>query len=176
MPRDQRVQKKSPPSSLESGSRPPLERRSHEATEDYLETIESLIEEKGYAASVDIAERMDVSKPTVTSIVKKLDKQGFLVHEKYRGLKLTPKGKKLAQEMRRKHETLTKFLMLFGIDEMRAKEDAERIEHGLHPNTIEKFRTFTRFVLDNPEVFRRYKAYASRKTVSKSDSASSSSS
>jgi Mn-dependent DtxR family transcriptional regulator len=143
------------------GSRPrrPLERRSGEATEDYLETINALIEEKGFAASVDIAERMSVSKPTVTSIVKKLDKQGFLVHEKYRGLRLTPKGKKLALEMRSKHELLTKFLMLFGVDEARAREDAERIEHGLTPESIEKFRAFTQFALDNPSVVKQFEDY-----------------
>ncbi len=75
------------------------------------------MDEKGYAASVDVAERMNVSKPTVTSIVKKLHKQGFLVHEKYRGMRLTEKGKQLADEMHQKHELLTSFLMLFGVDE-----------------------------------------------------------
>src|SRR5438552_493250 len=92
-------------------------RKSEEATEDYLETINSLIAEKGYAASVDIAERMRVSKPTVTSIVKKLDKEGYLIHEKYRGMKLTQRGKRLAEEMRKKHELITSFLVLFGVEE-----------------------------------------------------------
>ncbi|MHB8568135.1 MAG: metal-dependent transcriptional regulator [Nitrososphaerales archaeon] len=52
------------------------------SNEDYLETINELISEKGFAASVDSAERMNVSKPTVSSFVKKLDKQGYLVHER----------------------------------------------------------------------------------------------
>jgi len=102
---------------------------------------------------------MGVSKPTVTSIVKKLHKEGFLVHEKYRGLRLTAKGRKLAQEMRRKHESITRFLMLFGIDEKRSGEDAEQIEHGVHTETIEKFRAFTQFVLSNPELIRDYRNY-----------------
>ncbi len=135
------------------------QRKSVEATEDYLETIDSLFKEKGFAASVDIAERMSVSKPTVTNIVKKLHKEGFLVHEKYRGMKLTTKGRKLAQEMRRKHELITRFLMLFGIEENTAREDAEQIEHGLHSDTIEKFRSFTQFVLSNPELIRDYRSY-----------------
>ena len=134
-------------------------RKAIEATEDYLETINQLIDEKGYAASVDIAERMKVSKPTVTSIVKKLDKQGFLVHEKYRGLKLTTKGKKLAEEMQQKHALLTGFLMLFGIDEESARGDAERIEHGLRAETIEKLSEFTKFAVANPEIFRKYHIY-----------------
>ena len=126
-------------------------RKSSEATEDYLETINSLIDEKGFAASVDIAERMNVSKPTVTSIVKKLHNQGFLVHERYRGLKLTQKGKRLAKEMHGKHELITDFLMLFGVDEKSARLDAERIEHGLHPETVGKIRSFTEYVLRNPD-------------------------
>ncbi len=128
-----------------------IRRKSIEATEDYLETINSLIDEKGYAASVDIAERMNVSKPTVTSIVKKLHNQGFLVHERYRGLTLTQKGKHLAKEMHRKHKLITDFLMLFGVDEKTARQDAERIEHGLHPETVEKIRMFTEYALSNPD-------------------------
>lgn len=136
-----------------------LQRKAVEATEDYLETINSLIEEKGFAASVDIAERMNVSKPTVTSIVKKLDKEGFLVHEKYRGLKLTLKGKKLAEEMKKKHELIAGFLSMFGVDEMVARQDAERIEHGLHAETLETLQAFTEFVLANPEFIKRYHAF-----------------
>jgi Mn-dependent DtxR family transcriptional regulator len=135
-----------------------LQRRPAEATEDYLETIDSLIDEKGFAATVDIAERMNVSNPTVTSIVKKLDRQGFLIHEKYRGIKLTEKGKKLAEEMQSRHELITSFLMLFGIEESVARQDAERIEHGLHSTTIQKLGAFTEFVLSNPELIRKYRA------------------
>jgi len=133
------------------------QRKAEEATEDYLETINSLIAEKGYAASVDIAEHMKVSKPTVTSIVKKLDKQGYLVHEKYRGMRLTQRGKRLAEEMRRKHELITSFLVLFGVEEKVARQDAEKIEHGLHPETLEKLRAFTQYVLSNPELIKKYR-------------------
>lgn len=142
-------------------------RKSVEATEDYLETINSLISEKGFAASVDIAERMKVSKPTVSSIVKKLHNQGFLVHERYRGLTLTQKGKRLAQEMHRKHELITDFLMLFGVDEKSAMQDAERIEHGLHPETVEKIRAFTEYVLSNPKSIGLLRLHFRRNRVSK---------
>ena len=138
-------------------------RKAEEATEDYLETINSLIAEKGYAASIDIAERMEVSKPTVTSIVKKLHNQGYLVHEKYRGLKLTPRGKRLAEEMRRKHELITSFLVLFGVEEKVARQDAERIEHGMHPETLEKLGAFTQYVLLNPEVIKKYRVALGRR-------------
>jgi len=133
------------------------QRKSEEATEDYLETINSLIAEKGYAASVDIAERMRVSKPTVTSIVKKLDKQGYLIHEKYRGMRLTQRGKRLAEEMKKKHELITSFLLLFGVEEKVAKLDAEKIEHEIHPETLEKLGAFTHYVLSNPELIEKYR-------------------
>jgi DtxR family transcriptional regulator, manganese transport regulator len=162
--------KKPHTSSSSSPSRPgEPHRKSAEATEDYLETINQLIYEKGYAASVDVAERMNVSKPTVTSIVKKLHRQGFLVHEKYRGMKLTGKGKALAEEMHQKHELLTSFLRLFGIDEKIAREDAENIEHGLHPQTIEKLNTFTSFVLSNPEALQRYQDFVNRNDSAKKE-------
>ena len=119
--------------------------------------------EKGYAASVDIAERMNVSKPTVTSIVKKLHNQGFLVHEKYRGMRLTEKGKQLAEEMHQKHELLTSFLMFFGIDENTSRADAEMIEHGLDLQTIEKLRSFTEFFLSDPELIQKYQEYQKRR-------------
>ena len=134
------------------------QRKAEEATEDYLETINSLINEKGFAASVDIAERMKVSKPTVTSIVKKLHNQGYLIHEKYRGLKLTSKGKRLAEEMQKKHRLITTFLVLFGVEEEVAREDAEKIEHGLHAETLARLKAFTEFILANPELIKRYRA------------------
>jgi Mn-dependent DtxR family transcriptional regulator len=134
------------------------QRKAEEATEDYLETINSLIKEKGFAASVDIAERMNVSKPTVTSIVKKLHNQGYLVHEKYRGLKLTNKGRRLAEEMQKKHRLITTFLVLFGVEENVAREDAEKIEHGLHAETLARLEAFTEYMLSNPELVKKYRS------------------
>lgn len=117
-----------------------LERRSSEATEDYLEVIDSLVLEKGFASTSDIAERMGVSKPSVTSIVKKLHKQGYLVHTPYRGMSLTDSGRELARTMRERHEILRRLLVLIGVPNDIAKEDAERIEHGLHPETVRKIK------------------------------------
>src|SRR5580698_8753055 len=57
--------------------------------EDYLEAIYSLFEEKGYASTVDISDRLQVRPPTVTSMVQKLAKKGYLIHEPYRGMRLT---------------------------------------------------------------------------------------
>lgn len=117
-----------------------FQRKPTEANEDYLEMIHSLVLEKGFASTSDIAERMGVSKPTVTSIVKKLHKQGYLVHTPYRGIALTDSGRNLARSMKSRHEILRKLLVVIGVPRDIAAEDAEKIEHGLHPDTVRKVK------------------------------------
>ncbi|HZW57700.1 MAG TPA: iron dependent repressor, metal binding and dimerization domain protein [Nitrososphaerales archaeon] len=127
-----------------------LERKkSSEATEDYLELIDLLVLEKGFASTTDVAERLGVSKSSVTSKVKKLHKQGYLVHTPYRGMALTDSGRNLARNMKSRHETLRRFLLLLGVSNDIATEDAERIEHGLHPETVRKIRKLVERLEEN---------------------------
>jgi Mn-dependent DtxR family transcriptional regulator len=121
-------------------------RKSSEATEDYLEMIDLLVLEKGYASTTDIAERMGVSKPSVTSIVKKLHRQGYLVHTPYRGMTLTDAGRDLARTMKDRHEILRRLLVVIGVPKDIATDDAEKIEHGLHPETVRKIRKLVAFL------------------------------
>jgi Mn-dependent DtxR family transcriptional regulator len=123
-----------------------LERRPTEATEDYLEMIDSLVMEKGFASTSEIAERMGVSKPTVTSIVKKLHRDGYLVHEPYRGMALTEAGRNLARSMKDRHEILRRLLILIGVPKDIATNDSEKIEHGLHPETVRKIRKLVTYL------------------------------
>src|SRR5438094_2910594 len=88
-----------------------MPRKAEEATEDYLEMINLLVAEKGFASTSDIAERMGVSQPTVTNILKKLDKQGYLTYERYRGMALTEAGKNVARKMKHRHQTLRSLLV-----------------------------------------------------------------
>lgn len=126
-----------------------MQRKSSEATEDYLEMIDSLVLEKGYASATEIAERMGVSKPTVTSIVKKLHREGYLVHEPYRGMALTESGRNLARNMKVRHEMLRNLLILLGVPKDVATNDAEKIEHGLHPETVRKLRKLVEYLEEN---------------------------
>jgi Mn-dependent DtxR family transcriptional regulator len=126
-----------------------VERKSTEATEDYLELIDSLVLEKGFASTSDVAERMGVSKSSVTSIVKKLHKQGYLVHTPYRGMSLTESGRNLARTMKDRHETLRKLLTLLNVPKDIATKDAEKIEHGLHPETVRKIRKLVAYLEEN---------------------------
>lgn len=104
--------------------------------EDYLEKIYSLIEEKGYARVSDIAEALAVHPSSVTKMVQKLDKDKYLVYEKYRGLVLTPKGKKIGKRLVHRHTLLEEFLRLIGVDEEHIYKDVEGIEHHLSWESI----------------------------------------
>lgn len=99
--------------------------------EDHIEQIYLLIEHKGYARVSDIAEALSVLPSSVTKMVQKLDKDGYLIYEKYRGLTLTPKGQKLGKRLVQRHDLPEQFLRLIGVDEERIYEDVEGIEHHL---------------------------------------------
>lgn len=110
--------------------------------EDYLEVIYELILEKGYATTVDISSYLNVSSPSVTKMMQKLDETGYLKYEKYRGIKLTNEGTRIARNIRNRHGLLAEFFMIIGIDEETANNDAEGIEHHLHPETMKKLEEF----------------------------------
>lgn len=112
--------------------------------EDYLEVIYELVEEKGYATTVDISTYLNVSSPSVTKMVQRLDESGYLIYEKYRGIKLTDEGVRVARSIRNKHGLLAEFFKIIGVDEEIANNDAEGIEHHLHPQTIKKLDEFVR--------------------------------
>ena len=110
--------------------------------EDYLEVIYELVQQKGYATTVDISSYLNVSSPSVTKMMQKLDETGYLKYEKYRGIKLTNEGIRIARNIRNRHGLLAEFFMLIGIDEETANNDAEGIEHHLHPETMKKLEEF----------------------------------
>lgn len=112
--------------------------------EDYLEVIYELVEEKGYATTVDISTYLNVSSPSVTKMVQRLDESGYLNYEKYRGIKLTDEGIRVARSIRNRHGLLAEFFKIIGVDEEIANNDAEGIEHHLHPQTIKKLDEFVR--------------------------------
>lgn len=106
--------------------------------EDYIEEIYLLIDLKGYARVSDIAEELDVHPSSVTKMVQKLDKDDYLIYEKYRGLILTDKGKKIGERLVFRHELLERFLEVIGVDEDKIYDDVEGIEHHLSWNSIDR--------------------------------------
>ncbi|MGN6346366.1 MAG: transcriptional regulator MntR [Candidatus Nitrosocosmicus sp.] len=110
--------------------------------EDYLEVIYELIQQKGYATTADISKYLNVSSPSVTKMVKKLDENRYLKYEKYRGLNLTTEGINVAKNIHEKHSLFVEFLKIIGVEDEIAHIDAEGIEHHLHIQTIKKLENF----------------------------------
>ncbi|MDN7243347.1 transcriptional regulator MntR [Planococcus sp. N028] len=117
--------------------------------EDHIEIIYSLIEQKGYARVSDIAEALSVLPSSVTKMVQKLDKDGYLIYERYRGLVLTPKGQKLGKRLVKRHDLLEQFLKLIGVDEERIYGDVEGIEHHLSWNSINRIADLVQVLEEN---------------------------
>lgn len=124
--------------------------------EDYIEVVYNLIEQKGYARPSDIAEQLGVKRASVTGMLQKLHSLELIVYERYRGLILTPKGERLARNVRQRHSILLKFLRVFGIEENVAREDAEGIEHHVHKATIDRISRFVEFAEKNPSWFQDF--------------------
>lgn len=129
-----------------------------QSAEDYLERIHELIEEKGYARVVDIASSLKVKQASVTSMVQKLGELGFVNYEKYRGLILTDEGRAIARKIQARHETLSRFFSLFGLDSETQKLDIEGIEHHLSPATVECLADLAQFFEDRPATLQKFLA------------------
>jgi Mn-dependent DtxR family transcriptional regulator len=114
--------------------------------EDYLEVIYELITRKGYATTVDISDYLNVSSPSVTKMLQRLNESGHVNYERYRGISLTETGVTVAKNMHERHGVLADFLKMIGVDEDTANRDAEGIEHHLHPETLKKLEEFIRLV------------------------------
>ncbi|WP_437229435.1 manganese-binding transcriptional regulator MntR [Planctomicrobium sp. SH661] len=113
---------------------------STETAEDYVEAVAEIHEQQGSCRVVDLAGRFDVSHVTVTRIVSRLKKEGFVDTEPYRPIQLTEKGAKLAEASQKRHEVVYQFLLAIGVPERTAAIDAEGIEHHVSPETLECFR------------------------------------
>ncbi|MFC4777437.1 transcriptional regulator MntR [Paenibacillus sp. GCM10023252] len=118
--------------------------------EDYLERIYKLIDEKGYARVSDIAEGLEVHPSSVTKMIQKLDKDNYLIYEKYRGLVLTNKGKKMGKRLVERHHLLESFLSTIGVQEENIYRDVEGIEHHLSWDSITCIETLVEYFRREP--------------------------
>ena len=117
-----------------------------------MEIISELVDLKGYATTLDISRYMNVSPPSVTKMLQKLDEKGYLEYEKYHGINLTEKGKQTANAIRQKHGILLDFFEILGVGIDIANQDIEGIEHHLNPKTIRQLRKFITFLKSNPKI------------------------
>ena len=111
-----------------------------ESGENYLETILILKQEKGYVRSIDIAMKLDFSKPSVSRAMSLLREGGFVVMDEGGYLTLTDDGLEIAQRIYERHLLLTKWLIHLGVSGKVAAEDACRIEHDLSIESFDALR------------------------------------
>ena len=109
----------------------------HESSEDYLEAMLMLREEKGYIRSVDVAEKLGVKKPSVSYATKRLRENGYITMDESGRIALTDSGYEIARRMYTRHRMLTGFLVGIGVDEETAREDACRLEHDLSEKSFD---------------------------------------
>ena len=135
--------------------------RSSSAAEDYLERIQELIDQKGYARVVDIAGSLGISQASVTNMVKRLDAEGFLRHEKYRGLVLTPEGEGIARAISHRHRILTDFLKMLGVKSEEVERDVEGMEHHLSASSLAAIEALRDELSNSVDLLNRVKSASS---------------
>ncbi len=125
-------------------------------SEDYLEAIYSLSRKKGYAKVMELAESLGVKPASVSEMLDKLSKEGYVIYKKRMHVTLTDKGVEAARKVREKRDILIKFLTAIGVPEEIAESDACALEHVLHPQTLRQLRNFVRFIESSPAVNPRW--------------------
>lgn len=117
-----------------------------ESAENYLEAILMIQEERGYARSIDVANRLNFSKPSVSVAMKNLRENGYITVGDEGHLNLTDTGLEIASKMLERHKMLTSWLVYLGVDKETATEDACRMEHDISEQTFEAMKEhFTKF-------------------------------
>ncbi|MBR6402807.1 MAG: metal-dependent transcriptional regulator [Eubacterium sp.] len=109
----------------------------HQSAEDYLEAILMIKERKGYVRSIDVANQLNVSKPSVSYATKRLRENGYISFNEDGMITLTEEGMSIASKIYTRHKVLTDFFIHLGIDEETAAEDACKIEHDLTEKTFD---------------------------------------
>ncbi|HEY1662370.1 MAG TPA: manganese-binding transcriptional regulator MntR [Verrucomicrobiae bacterium] len=113
--------------------------RASEIAQDYVEAIADLSVSLGEARVTDLARRLGVTHVTVNRTVARLFQAGYVNTRPYRAIFLTESGRKLADESKKRHQTVVAFLRSLGVPERTAELDAEGIEHHVSPETLAAF-------------------------------------
>ena len=114
----------------------------HKSGEDYLEAILVLKHKNGLVRSLDVAEHMGVSKPSISNAVRLLREGGFLTMDEAKHLELTELGREVAERIYERHILLTRGLSAIGVEPVVAEQDACRIEHDISRESFDKLKDF----------------------------------
>jgi Mn-dependent DtxR family transcriptional regulator len=131
--------------------------------EDYLEAIYNLNTEKGFVSAADISDKLGVKPPTVSSMIANLAKKGYLEHEKYRGMRLTASGEKVAKSVIKRHQVISELITMLGVDDQTAYVDTEGIEHHVHPTTVRRFERLADYLRENPHTLKAIREFVEEK-------------
>ena len=110
------------------------------SSQDYLESMLMMQQEHGYIRSIDVAEHLGVTKPSVSYATKRLRENGYITMDREGFITLTDSGMAIAASMLDRHHTLTRFLITLGVDPKVAEEDACKIEHDISQQTYDAMR------------------------------------
>ncbi len=113
-----------------------------ESAENYLESIFAINKEKGFARSIDVANDLGVSKPSVSVAMKHFREEGYIIIDNEGNISLTDKGLQIAEQVYERHQIIAKALMALGVSENIAFEDSCKIEHDISQETFEKIKAF----------------------------------
>lgn len=111
-----------------------------ESAENYLETILVISHKKGMVRSIDIVNELEFSKPSVSVAMKNLRENGYIEMDKDGYIMLLDKGREIAEKIYERHTTLSKYLVVLGVDPVVAAEDACRIEHVISAESFEAIK------------------------------------
>lgn len=117
-----------------------IKHRADESLEDYLETILMLYKSTGQVRSIDIANEMNFTKPSVSIAMKNLREKGYITMADNGYITLTESGKKRAESVLERHTILADLLISIGVNEETAREDACKVEHDLSEESFEAIK------------------------------------
>ena len=112
----------------------------HESGEDYLETILMLRQRSGSVRSIDIATEMGYSKPTISIAMRRLRENGYIEYDEHKDIRLTERGREVAERIYERHLLLTEVLKSLGVGENEAVKEACKIEHDISAESFEKIK------------------------------------
>ena len=113
-----------------------------ESAENYLETILMLKNKNGYVRSIDIANHLNFTKPSVSVAMKAFREEGYINVDENGNITLTEKGIQIAEEIYSRHNIIAKALILLGVDEETAYEDSCKIDHHISNESVEKISQY----------------------------------
>ena len=111
-----------------------------ESAENYLEAILLIKLIKGYVRSIDVANHLNFTKPSVSVAMKNFREEGYISMDADGSITLTEKGQEIAQRMYERHQIIAKVLMALGVDEATAYEDSCKIEHDISDLSFKKIK------------------------------------